>query len=198
MTAPQNRDLLEDQMKFNRSAVRRVAAATVTLGALGIAAPANAETVQITDPADASASLNDVRAIRLEHAPQRVKFQIRVTDLQEFSEAGPAGASIFFDTDRDRSGPEYAIGTGLQSGTDYQLVSVNGWGFRDADLVDCAHRLSLNYETNTVVGSIKRKCIGAPDSVRMSVLMVDQYDGSHPVRDWAPGFRKWTPSAERA
>ena len=51
--------------------------------------------------------------------------------------------------------------------------------------------LRLKYRTDRVVGSIKRACLKRPDTVAAAVKMVDTADASHPVRDWAPGKKKF-------
>ena len=39
---------------------------------------------------------------------------------------------------------------------------------------------------------VSRECFDRVPSVRVSVKMVDQADGSHPVVDWAPKRQRWT------
>ncbi|MFC4784723.1 hypothetical protein ACT8ZV_09625 [Nocardioides sp. MAHUQ-72] len=178
-------------MNLSTRAARAVA--TVLLGAttLGVAAPAMAEKVSVEDPADATASLNDVRGATLDHRDVRVRGTITVTDLRAKSDGGPASIQVFLDTDRTRKGPEYRIASGLQEGTDYQLSRIRHWEAVGGPL-SCAHHLALDYADDVVRYRVKRTCLGTPESVRVAVKMYDAYDASHPVVDWLGGRRDFT------
>ena len=175
-------------MSKRSAAARTLAVAGLTLGLLGLAGPADAERYAIDDPADASGSRNDIHGLTLVHGEKRVRFVIAVDDLRPRSDAG---ATLFLDTDPQDKGPEYALGTGLSSGTDYGLTRVEGWEDRDGKILGCDYDLKLKYRTDQVVGSIKRSCLKNPDTVAASVKMVDTADASHPIRDWAPGKKKF-------
>ena len=180
-------------MKNRTRAARLV---TTTVGAalgltLLLAAPASAERVSLDDPADTTASLSDIRNVTVRHTDHRVYVKVRFTDLQPTSEGGPSSAAIFYDTRRARRGPEKRLATGLQSGTDYQLVRMRRWR-AVGDASSCAHRLRLDFDRNVLTSWVARRCLGNPDTVRVGVQMVDQFDGSHPVTDWLKGPRKWT------
>lgn len=164
-------------------AARLLLAAGLTLGLVGLAAPAHAERYSVDDPADAAGSLNDIYELTYVHGEKRVRFVITVDDLRPVASAG---ATIYLDTKAKDKGPEYALGTGLSSGTDYALVKVNGWEGAGSDPISCDYRLRLRYKTDKVVGSIARKCLGNPTKVAAAVKMVDTFDASHPITDWAP------------
>jgi hypothetical protein len=175
-------------MSKRSAAARTLAVAGLTLGLLGLAGPADAERYAIDDPADASGSRNDIHGLTLVHGEKRVRFVIAVDDLRPRADAG---ATLFLDTDPQDKGPEYALGTGLSSGTDYALARVEGWEDRDGKILSCDYDLELKYKADVVVGSIKRGCLKHPDTVAASVKMVDTADASHPIRDWAPGKKKF-------
>lgn len=171
--------------------------ATAALGAalgvtLALAAPAAAQRVSLDDGADTTATLSDIRTVTVRHTDHRVYVKVAFTDLQPTSEGGLSSASIFYDTTRARRGPERRLATGLQSGSDYQLVRMRGWRGAVGDASSCAHRVRLNFERNTLTSWVARRCLGNPASVRVGVQMIDQFDGSHPVTDWLKGPRKWT------
>lgn len=151
------------------------------------------------DPADATASLNDIRRVGVDHAERRVRIKVKVTDLRRSPGAGNgyASAGIYFDTDPGDKGPEYLLTTGLYSGMDYQLIEVEGFGTRTGEPMSCGHRLTLDYRRDMVRGWVARKCLGKPDAVRVAVRMVDQYDASHPVVDWLKGKKKFTRAVAR-
>ncbi len=62
------------------------------------------------------------------------------TDLRKKSEAGSSSIAIFIDTRKARKGPEFRLGSGLQYGTDYQLVRVKKWKVV-GEPMSCAHDL---------------------------------------------------------
>jgi hypothetical protein len=169
-------------------AARILAAAGLTIGLLGLAAPAHAERYSVDDPADASGSRNDIYGLTVTHGQERVKFSILVDDLRRVSSAG---ATLFLNTNPDDPGPEYALGTGLSSGTDYALVRVEGWRSPGSDPLNCDYHLRLGYRADVVSGWISRACLKKPATVAAAVKMVDAADPSHLIRDWAPATRKF-------
>ncbi len=144
------------------------------------------------DPADSTASLHDLRRVVVNHGAERLRVKVWVTDLRRHSQAGPAGLSIFLDTNASRRGPELRLGTGLQDGTDYQLVRMRGWR-TVGDPLTCRHHLTLDPAEDMVRFSAHRRCLGSPDAVRVAVRMRDDFDDSHPVVDWMTGRRAFTP-----
>jgi hypothetical protein len=167
-------------------------AAVLAAAVLSVAGPARADDVTLTDPADASGSLSDIREVTVRHAAARLRVGIGFTELRPTSEAGPSGVSIYVDTDRSRRGPEYLLASGLQSGTDYQLVRTRGWGDTIGDPLSCAHRVRLDFAANRLRGWIARRCLRFPEQVRVAVRMTDNFDASHPITDWLKGPRRWT------
>jgi hypothetical protein len=148
------------------------------------AAPASAERLGLDDPADVGgASLSDILAVTAVHAPRKVVVRVDFAELKPTSDAGPSSLSVFVDTDRSTSGPEFRIGTGLQAGTDYQLVRMENWK-AVGEALTCPHVVAINFDTNRVRTRISRSCLGNPQKVRIGVKMTDLYDGSHPVVDW--------------
>lgn len=151
-------------------------------------APAHAEFYSIDDPADASGSLTDIYGVEANHGSENVLVKVRFNELMRSS---AAGVSVFFDTDRTVRGPEYVLSSGLGDGTDYVLTSAQGW--RGSD-----HRIRCDYSARPKWGNevfravISRDCFDRVGSVRVSVKMVDQADGSHPVVDWAPKRHRWS------
>jgi len=169
-----------------------VAAVAALVTATLYAAPAYADDVTLTDPADATGSLSDIRKVTVRHNVARLTFKIRFTDLRPASDAGPSSAQIYVDTDSSRNGPEFVLGTGLQSGTDYQLARVRGWDGGVGHPSSCPHRLRLDFAANQLRGWIARRCVQTPERLRVAIEMNDNYDGSHPITDWLKGPHKWT------
>ena len=171
-----------------RSRIALAAGSALALACLA-AAPAHAEFWSTSDPADASDSLTDIRAVRAKHGAANVVVKVRFQDLTRSS---AAGLSIFVDTDRDAKGAEYVLSTGLNDGTDYVLTEAAGWRGTD-ERVDCDYEAKYRWGIkNSVRVRIDRTCLDKPGSVRVSVRMADPTDGSTRVVDWSPQRRRWS------
>jgi hypothetical protein len=169
-----------------RSRIRRTVLAGIgvllLMGTTG--GPASAERLGLDDPADlGGGSLSDILAVTAIHGTERVVVRVGFAELEPTSDFGPSSLSIFIDTDRSAKGPEFRIGTGLQEGTDYQLVRMEKWK-AVGEAMTCQHTVVLNFESNRARASVNRSCLGNPVKVRIGVKMTDLYDGSHPVVDW--------------
>lgn len=152
-------------------------------------APAQAEYYATSDPADATASLTDIRGVRANHGKTNLVVKVRFEELMRSSRAA---VSVFVDTDRTRTGPEYVLTSGLGDGTDYVLAEADGWRGTDRR-VDCDYEARLWWGIkDTFRTRINRECLEHPSTVRVSVKMGDQADGSHPVVDWSPERRRWS------
>lgn len=152
------------------------------------AAPAHAEYYSVDDPADASDSLTDITALRAKHGVGNLLVKVRFEELMRSS---AAGVSIFIDTDRDAKGPEYVLSSGLGDGTDYVLARAEGWRGGD-EFVDCTYEAQPRWGRDVFRARISRDCLDEAASVRVSVKMVDEVDGSNRVVDWAPEPRRWS------
>jgi hypothetical protein len=170
--------------RISHAAVPALAAALTALLAL----PAHAEFYSIDDPADAKESLTDIYSIEANHGSENVLVKVRFNELMRSS---AAGVSVFFDTDRDDKGPEYVLSSGLGDGTDYVLTAADGWRGSD-DRVSCDYRARPKWGQEVFRAVLSRDCFDRTPSLRISVKMVDQADGSTPVRDWAPKRHRWT------
>lgn len=153
-----------------------------------LAAPAHAELYSIDDPADAKASLTDIYGAEVSHRSETVLVKVRFNELMRSS---AAGVSVFFDTDRGAKGPEYVLSSGLGDGTDYVLTEADWWRGSD-DRVSCDYAARPKWGQEVFRAVLSRDCFDRVPSLRISVKMVDQADGSHPVRDWAPKRHRWT------
>ncbi len=169
---------------LNRALVTTAAA---LLGTSLLAAPARAEVYSVDDPADATASLTDIYGLQARHGSENLLVKVR---FQELLSSSAAGVSVYVDTDRARRGPEFVLHSGLGDGTDYVLAKAIGWR-RTGEPVDCDYVARPVWDKNTFRARISRGCLGDPSAVRVSVQMIDQADGSHPVTDWAPRRHRW-------
>jgi len=170
-----------------RSRIALTAGAIFALCGLG-AAPAHAEFYSIDDPADASASLTDIYSLEANHGADNLLVKVRFNELMRSS---AAGVSVYLDTDRDAMGPEYVLSSGLGDGTDYVLTTADGWNGSD-DRINCDYAARPKWGNDVFRAVISRDCLDRASSVRVSVRMVDQGDGSRPVGDWAPKRKRWS------
>lgn len=172
--------------------ITRLVATLGTAAALGaLAAPAAHAQVSTTyDAADAKGSHYDIRQVSVSHGRSSVGVNVKFTDLVDAPSAN-AGAIVYFDVKASRTGPEYALTTGLGPGTDYQLVRVRNWQTY-GEPKTCAHKVTLGYDDNRMRLTAARSCFGSPANVRVAVRMSDHADASHPISDWAPGWKRWT------
>ena len=178
-------------MHLSPGARRTVVATTLSALSLGIAGQAFAESVVLPDPADATASLSDIRKVKADHGEAQLFVKVSFTELEPESDGGPSQLSVFVDTTASKPGPEFRLGTGLQSGTDYQLVRMKDWKVVSGPL-SCQHSLGLDFGANTAKANFGRACLGSPEEVRVGVKMMDLFDGSHPITDWLKKPRGWT------
>ena len=163
-------------------------AAAVALTTTLAAAPASAEGTRVDDGADATASLTDIRVVRVQHREERVTVRVNFPDLRKKSSASLV---IYLDRNRNRKGPEYALGTPLFSGGDYVLRRMRNWKFVGEPLM-CDYGMTYKWRRDFVVLEADRACFGNAAEVRVGLRMRDTADASHPVTDWLNGRRKFT------
>lgn len=169
-----------------RTAVALAAAATAVLTSV---APASAETYRTDDGADATASLTDMRQVRITHGTDNVTVRIAYPNLKK---QGQATQAIYLDKNPDRRGPEYALVTPLFSGSDYALVKMRKWKVVGDGPIACDYSVDLRWRRDVVVVEIDRDCLGSPDELRVGLRMRDVYDASHPITDWLGDRRDFT------
>jgi len=162
-------------------------------GILAVApgAPAHAAERTFDDPADATASLTDIRTVTVDHGPAQVRIEVGFTDLRRRSEGGSSGLTILLDTTKETAGAEFGLTTGLQDGTDYQLLRITD-GEPDGGPLTCYHQVRLGFKADRLVFEASRSCLDDPSRVRIGVKMRDDFDSSHPVVDWLGRAKSWT------
>jgi hypothetical protein len=156
-----------------------------------LAGPAQAEEKTYDDPADATASLTDIRTVSIDHGPTKVRIEVGFTDLRRRSAGGAAGLTIMIDTTKQTKGAELGLTTGLQDGTDYQLLRITD-GHPVGEPLTCYHRVRLGFAADVLAFEASRSCLGDPSRVRIGVKMRDDFDSSHPVVDWLGRPKSWT------
>lgn len=175
-----------NRTRRTRAAIAVAAAATVVITGV---APASAETVKADDGADATASLTDMRKIRITHGTENVTVRIGYPNLKK---RGNAVQSVYLDKNPNRRGPEFGLFTPLFSGSDYALLRMRKWKVTSDGPISCSYNVDLRWRRDVVVIEIDRACLGEPDDLRVGLRMRDLADGSHPVTDWFGERREFT------
>lgn len=166
-----------------------VAAAAAALTTTLVAVPANAQITRVDDGADATASLTDIRVVRVQHTGKRLIAKVNFPNLRKRA----AASMIFYiDSDDTRRGPEYALGTPLFSGGDYALWRMRKWRFVGNQPVECRYGMTFKWRRDFVVLNARRGCFDRPAELRVGLKMRDLADASHPVTDWLNGRRRFT------
>ena len=151
-----------------RTSLLSAAALSIAALALSHLAPANADAIGVEDPADLDHGV-DLRSVVVDHRSANVVVTTTHRNLRPSFRTGSSGA-VFIDTDPLDHGPEYVFVGGYFSGTDYTLVSTDGfsnekWG----EPVDGSYRMRLDYDLDQVRMRISRGTIGSPEQVRVAV-----------------------------
>ena len=170
-----------------RRSVTLVLAAACT--AVLVATPAHAEVTVVNDGADATASLTDIRRVRVDHGGEQLKVRVNFPDLRKNANAG---LNVYVDKNAQRRGPEFGLATPLFSGSDYALLRMKRWKFVGNGRVECDYDVTLKWKRDVLVFTADRGCFGDPDELRVGMRMRDAADPSHPVTDWLIGRRKFT------
>lgn len=152
------------------------------------ATAAYAEEVVVNDGADATASLTDIRKVRVDHGDSELSVRVNFPDLRKQADAG---LNLYIDKSR-RRGPEFGLGMPLFSGSDYALVRMRRWQPVADGLVECDYDVRLRWKKDVMVFTADRGCFGDPDELRVGMRMTDTADQSHPVVDWMIGRREFT------
>ncbi len=150
--------------------------------AIALAAPAQAETTSFDDGADTTASLQDILTVSVNHRADTATVKITFTDLRRNSQGGPSSIGIFLDTNQDRTGPEFRLGSGLQNGTDYQLVRMRNWR-PVGEPKSCQHHVDLQVRQGPA------GLHGRPQLHRDAGHAAGRREDDRPVRRVAPGPR---------
>lgn len=178
---------------FIRSTVLGAAAA-LSVAALSLTqlAPAAADGIGVADPQDLDHGV-DLLSVDVAHKAANVVVTTTHADLQESFRSGSSG-SVFIDTDPADPGPEYVFSGGFFAGTDYQLLTTDGfarsaWG----EPVEGSYRMKIDYDKETVRFRIARETLGSPDEVRVAVRVAGtRPSGKTTKTDWLGEPRSFT------
>ena len=170
-----------------------LSAASLTIAALALTQlPAHADGLGLADQKDLAHGV-DLLSVDVRHGGRNVVVTTTHTDLVESYRSGSSGA-VFLDTDPSDTGPEYVFAGGYFVGTDYTLLTTDGfatstWG----EPVEGSYRMRIDYDADQVRMRISRDAIGSPDEVRVAVRVAGtRANGKDTRQDWLVAPRTFT------
>ena len=160
-------------MNSFRSAAQRVAgvAAVSALSITAFAGTAMAETAAFTDAYGDMSQGADIRKVRVINGAERLRINVVHRDLVPSFRSG-SSISVFIDTDRTRTGPEYVFVGGTFEGADYALLKADGFkaaGNRQVPLNGGTYQMKLDYVRDVARISIDQVVLEDPARVRVEV-----------------------------
>ena len=178
----------------------RGAAAGAAVSALALTAfagPAAADAGVFRDQHGDVSVGADIERVRLVN-DDTVRIRVTHRDLRRSWRSG-SSISVFLDTDRQRSGPEYIFAGGTFEGSDYALQRAAGWRVADpqAEPMRCSYAMTLDYATDVAAITIGRGCLGRPGAVRVAVRTGGESAAGVIERDWLGERRELTPWVRR-
>ena len=178
-------------MRKTTTMTAAIAAATLTLGSVGLTGTANAASIGVKDPRDTHHG-SDLRSVQVKHGDHRVAIVTSHTNLRRDPKTGSAGA-VYLDTDRSDKGPEFVFVGGYFEGTDYQLLETEGFGHQQWGApVDGSYEMKINYAKDQVRMRMSRAAIGKPSEVRAAVRVSGTRSDGSGVVDWLREPRSFT------
>ena len=131
--------------------------------------------------------------MEVQHGGRNIVVTTTHTDLVESYTSGSSGA-VFLDTDPSDPGPEYVLLGGYFVGTDYNLVSTDGFAQSAVgEPVEGSYRMTVDYDRDQVRMRISREALGNPDEVRVAVRVAGtRPNGKNTKKDWLGEPRSFT------
>jgi hypothetical protein len=175
-----------------RRTLRSAAALSVAALTLIQLAPATADGIGTADADDLAHGV-DLLSVEVQHKAANVVVTTTHADLRESFRSGSSG-SVFIDTDPADAGPEYVFSGGFFVGTDYQLLTTDGfassaWG----EPGEGSYRMKVDYDREMVRFRISRETLGSPDEVRVAVRVAGtKPNGKNTRTDWLGAPRSFT------
>ncbi len=162
------------------------AAGTAAALTISLAGPASAERFGIDDPIESGHGV-DLVAVSVVNAEKNLRVTLTHNNLRR-SPASGAGGSVYIDTDPENKGPELVFTGGFFAGTDYRLLTTEGFGVGQwGEPVDGFYILKLDYAKEKTSIRISRKALGGAEDVRVAVRVSD-----NEIVDWMGKPRSYT------
>ena len=171
--------------------MRRLAVllATVLVGGLlaSTSTPVNADSASFADDTSTRGSM-DILRVRVVNE-KRLTVRVVVRDLRR--RAGQGNVRVWLDKNAGRSGPEFAIRSGLWE-SDWQIGRASGWRTTRRGPLNCPVDQRLLFKRDVIVFKTGRACLGRYGKVRVSVTtrggargrLVDHSPRYHAFHRW--------------
>ncbi|HSE72799.1 MAG TPA: hypothetical protein VLA97_18680 [Nocardioidaceae bacterium] len=189
-------------MRHHTSSLGRLgklaAVAALTAGVVAVPGTANAASDVFRDArGDMAGHGADIHRVRVVNE-DRIRVRVVHENLRR-SWKSNSSLTVYLDTDKRRTGPEFALIGGTFEGTDYALVKTrNGWKQgRRVESKDCEYGMTLDYGKETATITMDRDCFGSPKAVRVAVKTGGELASGDIVRDWLGERRELTPWVRR-
>ena len=155
------------------TATRHVAtvAAVAALGLAGMAGPALAASDGFRDARGDMSQGADIHKVRVTNGEKQLRINVVHRDLVRSWRSG-SSVAVYIDTDRTRTGPEYAFVGGTFEGADYALVRADGFAMKNSRQVPLnggSYRMTLDYVDDVARISIDQVVLKNPSKVRVEV-----------------------------
>lgn len=159
------------------------AALTAAALTISLAGPASAERYGIDDPIESGHGV-DLVAVSVVNGQGNLRVVLTHNNLRRTPTPAASGA-VYIDTDAADRGPEFVLVGGFFAGTDYQMLTTEGFGLNQwGDPVDGFYILKLDYDKETTSIRISREALGGADQVRVAVRVSGDRAGGGHVVDW--------------
>lgn len=185
-----------------RTAAQRVAgiAAVSALSITGFAGAAMAATADFADARGDMSQGADIRKVRVVNGEETLRINVRHRDLVRSYKSG-SSVSVFIDTDRARTGPEYVFQAGTFEGADYALLKADGFkaaNNRQVPLRGGTYIMRLDYADDVARIAIDQVVLENPGKVRVEVktgaeMVPAGTDTPSTEVDWLGTPRRFTP-----
>jgi len=171
------------------------ASAAVAL-TLGVAAPASALAIDVADPVESGHGV-DLHAVHVGNGEKNLRVVVTHTNLRRDPRTGSSGV-VYIDTDPTDKGPEFAFVGGFFEGTDYQLVTTEGFGARNwGEPVEGSYRMILDYSEEQTRIRISQEALGDVRELRVAVRVTGRRTDGTTVVDWLGEPRSFTGWVDR-
>ncbi len=156
---------------------------------LGLAAPANAESIRVRDGDDAPIKA-DIQRVVVQHEA-RLKVKLRFDDLLKRKDRRVQGLNVYVDLGGTDARPDLMMEAGLWKGADAVLARTGqgGWGL--GRRLDCFSRLRVDWQKETAVAVLGRDCLGRHGRVRVAAVAYET-QGDESGTDWLGDRRTFT------
>lgn len=175
---------------MHTTAHRILAAAAGAVMALTLVAPAQAAVGRFTDEDDPQRGA-DIYSARVGYGDKALRVHVTFENLVRSSERRRQSMAVYLDVDPARPGPERAVVTGLNHGSDYQLMRVRDWEVVGTPLT-CDHSVRIEWGKDRATVRVNPKCLQDAGRVRVAVRADDERPGVGAWTDWLGEARELT------